>query len=1011
MKKRIIYKLLVLGFAAIFCCANTVSAQDKGISISATIVDELGKAISGVNIYGAKGVSSTTDNSGTFTILVPSQTSLFLEKDGFESQILAVSDLSNQIVLVKSPFLASSEDEVKMGFKTQYRREMVGATSIINPADRITYDNTQWVRDYIQGILPGVRGSSNIRGLGGSLFVIDGVIGRNPDILNMDEVDQITVLKDANAVALYGAQAKNGVIIINTKRGKTNQKRAKVNFNYGIKVPISLPSYLGAADYMEYYNEARANDGMSKYYASELIENTRSGANPYRYPDVDLYSDEYLRSTAQTVDVNTEFSGGNEKTRYYINMGWNNNQSWVKLNPEANAGHNRFNVRGNIDFKVNSFIKSSIDAVAIISSNKTANTNLLNTGATLKPNAYAPLLPVSMIDVESDSELAGQVSAAGIYDGMLLGGSQIYQDTIPPIANVIAGGYTKQMFRSTQFNNSIDFDLDMITDGLSAKTYLSFDYYDAFNLSINNKFRVYEPHWDGDIITGLTPYGDVDQKDLTENVNSGHNINRLGFYGLFNYEKFIKQNHYLNATLMGYTNAMSKSNVLQTDRSSHLGLQVSYDYKKKLFADFSGAYIYSIKLPEGNRGGFAPTGGLAYILSEEDFLQNNRFIDFLKLKATAGLIKSDLGIDQYYLYSETYAKGYEISWNDGGQKNNIQNISHGANNLMTFEDRLDVNLGFESYFMDALFVEFNWFKSNIDNQLTILNSKYPSYYTPFKPYDNYNKDSYSGFELGLDYTKNINDLRVSIGGNIMYVKSEAVKRDEVFDYDYQYKEGQPVNSIYGLTDAGFYTVNDFTTDADGKYILKDNLPVPDYGSVQPGDIKYVDKNNDGVINNNDKSHIGQWENPWSYGLNYRLTYNGFSLFVLGLGQFGGEAIMSGDYYWVDGDKKYSEVVLNRWTPETANTASYPRLSYLTNNNNYQTSTFWMYSNSFFDIQRAQLTYEFSKAFCNKLKMSNLSINIAGYNLIRIAENKDVQQLNLSGNPQFRHFTFGLRTTF
>lgn len=1011
MKKKIIYKLLVLGFAAIFCCTNTLSAQNKGTSISAAIVNELGKPISGVNIYGAKGVSATTDNNGTFDILVPSQTSLVIEKDGFESQILTVSDLSNQIVLVKSLFLASSKDEVKMGIKTKTQREMVGAASIINPADRLTYDNTQWVRDYIQGLLPGVRGSSNIRGLGGALFVIDGVIGRTPDILNMDEVDQITILKDANAVVLYGAQAKNGVIIINTKRGKTNQKSAKINVRYGIKDPISLPSYLGAADYMEYYNEARANNGMSEYYASELIENTRSGANPYRYPDVDLYSDEYLWSTAQTVDANTEFSGGNEKTQYYINMSWNYNQSLVKLNPEANAGQNRFNVRGNIDFKVNSFIKSSIDVVAIISLNKTANTNLLNVGATLKPNAYAPLLPVSMADTALYPDLAGQIQAAGIYDGMLLGGSQIYQGSKPPIADIMAGGYTNQMFLSPQFNNSIDFDLDMITEGLSAKTFLSFDFYDAFNVSINNKYRVYEPNWDGDNIIGLTPYGDVDQKDLTENVSSGNYISRLGFYGLFNYEKFIKQDHYINAMLMGYTNSMSISNVLQTERSSHLGMQLSYDYKKKLFVDFSGAYIYSIKLPEGNRGGFSPTGGLAYILSEEDFMKNISFIDFLKLKATAGLIKSDLDIGGYYLYSETYAKGYQISWNDGGQKNNIQNISQGVNNLMTFEERLDVNLGLESYFMNALFVEFNYFKSSIDKQLTTLNTKYPSYYNPFKPYYNYNKDSYSGFELGLDYTKTINDLRLSIGGNIMYVKSEAVKRDEVFDYDYQYKEGQLVSSIYGLTDAGFYTVSDFTTDAGGNYILNEDQPVPAYGSVKPGDIKYIDKNNDDAINDNDKSHIGQWGNPWSYGLNVKLTYKGFSLFVLGLGQFGGEGTMSGDYYWVDGDDKYSEVVLNRWTPETANTASYPRLSSITNNNNYQTSTFWMYSNSFFDIQRAQLTYEFDKTFCNKLKMKNLSINIAGYNLIRIAENKDIQQLNVSGNPQFRHFTLGLRTSF
>lgn len=1011
MKRTILYKLLVLGFAAFYYCTGTLSAQDINRTVSGAVQDELGNPISDVYIYGAKGVSVSTDNNGSFEVRVPEQSVLIMEKDGFDSQILAISDVSNQIVMSKSLYLAASGDEVKMGINTKTRRALVGAASIINPADHLTYDNRQWVRDYIQGLLPGVRGSSDIRGLGGALFVIDGVIGRSPDMLNMDEVDQIAVLKDANTVALYGAQAKNGVIIINTKRGQINQKRARVNVRYGIKTPISWPSYLNAADYMEYYNEARVNDGLSQQYTPGLIENTRSGLNPYKYPDVDLYSDEYVRSAAQTVDAIADFSGGNEKTQYYVNMGWNYSQSWVKLNPEANSGQNRFNVRGNIDFKVNDFIKSSIDAVAVISSDKRSNTNLLLQGATLKPNAYAPLLPVSMMDTASNPSLAGQVRAAGIYDGMLLGGSQIYQNTVAPIADVIAGGYTNQMFRSAQFNNSIDFDLDMITEGLSAKTYLSFDFYDAYNISINNKFRVYEPTWSGDMITGLTPYGEVDQKDQTENVNSGQNLSRFGFYGLINYDKAINANHHINSTFLGYINSMGISGVLQNDNSSHLGLQVTYDYRKKLFFDFSGAYVHSIKLPEGNRGGFSPTGGLAYILSEEDFLRNNRIISFLKLKATAGLLKSDLGIDQYYLYAETYARGYQVSWNDGGQSNYIQNISQGANPRMSYEERLDINVGFEALLLKSLFVEFNYFKSDIDKQLTTLNTRYPSFYNPFKPYDNYNKDSYSGFETGLEYTKIIKDLSLSIGGNIMYVKTETVQRDEVFDYDYQYKEGQPVYSIYGLTDLGFYQETDFTTDGSGNYMLNENLPVPAYGSVQPGDIKYADKNEDGLINDNDKSHIGQWGNPWSYGLHLKLSYKGFSLFVLGLGQFGGEGSMSGDYYWIEGEKKYSNVVLNRWTPATANTASYPRLSSLTNNNNYQTSTFWMYGNSFFDIQRAQLSYEFNEAICKKLKMRQLSVNIAGYNLIRVAQNKDIQQLNVAGNPQFRHFTLGLRTTF
>lgn len=1010
MNKKTIYKLLVTGFIFICCFANTIFAQNAGTSITSSIVDEQGKPVNEVNIYGVNGAFATTTDDGSFAIVVPTESSLVIEKDGYKSQLLAVSKLSSQVVLVKSLFLATEKDSLKMGINTISQREMVGAASIINPSDHLTYDNTQSVRDYIQGLLPGVRGSDNIRGLGSALFVIDGVIGRTPDILNMDEVDQIIVLKDANAVALYGAQAKNGVIIINTKRGKVNQKRANVNVRYGIKYPISYPSYLNAPDYMELYNEARANDGLGPQYSNSLIENTRSGSNTYRYPDVDLYSNQYVRSAAQTVDVNTAFSDGTEKTKYYINMGYNYDQSWVNLNPQANSGHYQFNVRGNIDFKVNSFINSSIDAVAIISSNKTANTNLLSAATTFKPNAYAPLLPTSMMDTASNPELAGQVLAAGIYDGMLLGSSQVYQENAP-IADIIAGGYTNNMSRSTQFNNAIDFDLDMITDGLSAKTYLSFDYYDNFNISIRNKYRVYEPSWDGDNIVALTAYGNVDQKDQTQNVSPGMYVSRLGFYGLINYEKHIKGNHFIHATIMAYTNSMGRNNVLQTDRSSHLGIQLDYNFKKKLFADFSGAYIHSIKLPEGNRGGFSPTGGLAYIISEEDFLKNNSFINFLKLKATAGLIKSDLGIEQYYLYSETYSKGYQVSWNDGGQANNVQNVSQGANDGLTFEERSDLNIGLESYLMNSLFVECNFFKTGNDKQLTILNTKYPSYYNAFKPYDNYNKDMYKGFDLAMEYSKSFKDLNLKAGGNIMYSQSEVVKRDEVFDYDYQYRVGKPVYSIYGLTDDGFYSESDFTMDDNGNYKLNENLPVPAFGAVQPGDIKYVDKNGDKIIDNNDRSQIGQFMNPWSYGLNFKLNYKGLSLFVLGVGQFGGEGIMQGDYYWIDGDKKYSEFALNRWTPQTANSATYPRLSSVVNNNNHQISTFWMYTNSFFDISRVQLTYEFSHEVCDKLKMKNLSINLAGSNLLRVAENKNIQQLSVGSNPQFQYFTLGLRTTF
>ncbi|WP_163324754.1 SusC/RagA family TonB-linked outer membrane protein [Draconibacterium mangrovi] len=1008
--KQIIYKLLILGCAAIFCFAATSSAQNQSSNISATIFNEQGNPIEGVNIFAPNGKSTVTDADGKFEIQVKDKSSIVIERDGYNSELLNISDLSDKITLKEVIFLQSAQDQIKLGIGTKNKREMVGATSTITPKNHMTYDNTQWVRDYIEGLLLGVKGSSNIRGLGNALFVIDGVIGRDPNILNMEEVDQITVLKDANAVALYGSQAKNGVIVINTKRGLANRRLANVNVRYGFKTPISLPNYLGSAEYMTLYNEARTNDGLDLQYDPVLIEEYRNSTNPYRYPNVDFYSDDYLRSMVTTADITTEFSGGNDKTQYYVNMGWNYSQSLVDINPDANAGSNRFNVRGNIDFKVNDFIKSSVDAVAILSSNKSSLSNLLSEGASFKPNAYAPLLPISMIDTASNPALAAQLNAAGIYGGMLLGGSQQFKDDTP-VANVIAGGYQNRMFRSTQFNNSVDFDLDMITEGLSAKTYLSFDFYDAYRISVNNKYSVYEPTWDVDEIISLTPYGDVDQKDLTENVNTIDYVTRLGFYGLINYQKQINENHSIQSTFLGYVNSHKTNNTIQPTNNAHLGLQVSYAFKDKLFVDFSSAYVNSNKLPEGNRGGFSPTGGVAYILSEEEFIKNIDFINFLKLKATGGIVKSDLGIDNYYLYAETYSDGAWYNWADGASQNRVKDISQGANNLLGYEERVDLNLGFETYLMKSIWLEFNYFKTDMDKQLVTLNNKYPSYYNVFKPYDNYNKDTYRGFELGVDYSKTFNDFTIKLGGNLLYAQSEVVKRDEIYEYQYQYRAGNPVESIYGLVDQGFYSENDFNIGDDGKYILKDDMPAPAYGAVQPGDIKYLDKNNDGIVNDNDKENIGRWTNPWSYGLNLRLQYKGLSFFVLGTGQFGGESIMNGDYYWVDGSDKYSEVVMNRWTPETANIASYPRLSAGVNNNNYRTSTFWMYDNSFFSINRAQLTYEFGDKVCQKLRMKNLSVNVAGSNLLEVSKNSDIRQLNIGGDPQYRYFMLGLRTSF
>jgi len=306
-----------------------------------------------------------------------------------------------------------------------------------------------------------------------------------------------------------------------------------------------------------------------------------------------------------------------------------------------------------------------------------------------------------------------------------------------------------------------------------------------------------------------------------------------------------------------------------------------------------------------------------------------------------------------------------------------------------------------------LWIEFNAFNSHVVDLLTEPYTLYPSFYGDFKPFVNNNADRYSGLETGIQFIKKFNEASISFGSNILYTNTEHTIYDEVNLYDYQNREGKPVDAIFGMVDDGFYDNADFNEDG----TLADGIPVTSFGDVQAGDIKYIDQNDDLLIDDNDKKMIGQWSNPLSYSINLNISYKRLNLYALGIGQYGGDSNLNNNYYWINGNDKYSVLARDRWTPETQENALYPRLSSMNNNNNYRTSTFWMYNNSFFKLDYLQLTYSFSEQTCEKLKMKNLSIHVAASNLLEIAKNADYRQLNIGGDPQYKYYTFGLRTRF
>jgi len=896
-------------------------------------------------------------------------------------------------------------DQVDIGFLRKSKKDVVGAASYVNPSEILRYDQSQYVPDAISGRITGLQWGNSVRGMGEALVVIDGIPGRSMDLINMEEVEQITVLKDANAVALYGSMARNGVIVVTTKRGVVGPNKMNVVVNAGMKDPFIMPNYLGSADYMEYYNEASLNDGVlpeNLPYSQELIDVTRSGSNPYRYPDVDFSDEKYIKPMTYYLNALTNFRGGTENTKYYINLGYRYDESIYKL--ENETGDHRFNVRANIDFKINDWIKSTLDVMGMVGTSKSAHTQLLQANATFRPNLYSPTLPLSMMDTENEA-LMGMVEAASKYDGHILGTSQAFQSTTP-YANAIAGGYRKDMTRISQVNNQIDFDLSSITEGLSARTYLSFDFYNQYGLSIDNQFATYEPVWSGDTIVSLTKFGQ-DQKDQEESVNTNVFGIRYGFYGLINYEKEINENHDINVSFLGFANQTEWRDQVQPMKFAHLGLNVSYAFKNKLMADFSGAYSNSIKLAEGNRGAFSPTFGLGYILTEESFLDNSSWLNYLKLRGSYGLINSDLGINEYFLYDSEYSRsGGWYGWADQYNEQSTA-ILKGENQDLSNELRDDINLGFEAIMLDDFWIEANYFKTAYDKQVTRLSTPYPGYYNVFRPYGNFNTDTYTGFEVGAVYRLSAGKFGANIGARYLYTDSERTKVDEKYEDAYQYRQGTSVDAIWGLEDLGFYSESDFNDDGS----LSDNLPAPSWGAVKPGDIRYADQNGDNIVDDRDQVEIGRWRAPHNFSSDLTFTYGRLALFVLMSGEMGSDGNKRdgrfGSYYQVQGQDKYSEVVEDRWTPATVGTATFPRLSTQDNQNDFsQTSTFWLYDQTYFAINRAQLTYEVPQQF-----VDGFSVYAACSNVATFGPNANIREMRIGTEPNYRYYTVGLRMKF
>lgn len=904
--------------------------------------------------------------------------------------------------------VGTNPQKVDVMFRSVDREDLMGGVTTVDMDKLNDMNFSTYTFDNMQAYVGGYNGQ--LWNNGEALVLIDGVPRDGGSVLP-SEVESITFLKAASAVVLYGSRAAHGAILIKTKRAKTDGLQVKVNGNAGLYVPKAYPKYLGSAQYMTLYNEARTNDGLSPVFSDADIFNYASGQNTYRYPEINFFSGDYLKKSSQRYQGTAEFEGGGRMAHFYANIGLYHSNDLMNFGEGKNNHVNRLNVRANIDLRLNDFITGWVNTSVSYYDSRNDLSDFWAQSAIMRPtsvNAFSPLIPIDRLDPMDKASQDLVANSNYVIGGKyLLGGNIINQTN--PFAAMYAAGYNKYTSRSLQFDTGIRINLRKVLQGLSFTTRFAVDYATSYNTSIHNDYATYEATWDNingqDMITSLTKYG-VDKRTGTQNVSGSYNRQTILFNAQFDYDRSFGH-HNVMATLLANGYQQTTTGVYHRTSNANLALQLNYNYAHRYYADLSMAAVHSAKLAPGYREALSPVLSLAWRMSKEKWLADVKWLDDLKLTASAGIVNEDIDIDGYYLYEGTYTpNGTWWGWSESANSMRTSDSQRGENLGLTFVKRKELRLGIDASILGgAVTLDANYFNTLTDGLVTLASNLFPNYYatyfpsSSFIPYINYNKQRRQGFDWEIAGRKKYGEVDVRLGLTGMYYTSKNTRLSENVGYDWLRGEGQPIETIWGYRCLGYFQNED---DVKNSAVINNN--------TRPGDLKYEDINGDNIIDANDRVVIGKSMAPWWLGANLTVKFRNFTLFVNGTGNFGGKALKDNLYEWCYGDRKYSDVVLGRWTEANAANATYPRLTTLSGDLNFVASDYWLYSTSAFRINKVQLTYDFPKAMFHKV-VTGLKVFLTGTDLLTIAKERKYMETSVGGYPQTRSYTLGATVTF
>lgn len=1032
--------------------AGSLSAQDeaakkaKTINVVLKVTDENGNPFPHAQVVVGEGlIHAETDENGIFSFMGYPDDFVAVSSGGYEKSVVLVEELLTQniVKLIKSKLQLTADDDVSLPFMTIKKRYLTSAPIVLRSAQLEKYPSTD-IRNTMTGLGTGVEvreqnGQPGVSAEEGSgrfgftqkvavgargfnlMYIIDDVptdITEMP--LDPNEIESITIVKDIVAKAMFGPAAANGIIFIKTKRGKKNERILNVNVETGVAQIDRMPGWANGAEYATLNNQARLNDGLLPRYTEQDIAAYAKG-DPYDYyhPSID-YREMMVKNTMSFKRVNVSSSGGNDRVQYFAYLGYSGDGDIFKIGPKAD--YNRLNARSNIDIKINDFIKVQFDFFGGLSYRRSANygynSNFTNQDAGTNTALTGLEFNTVINDITTYSPIAFPVYAAP-YDPA--SGNPPYYGvstsfTQNPIGNLLSNGYYTESGRTGTANVALDFDMKSILEGLKSKSYLGFN---AFNQLRVGKAQDYYAY----IATPALTAGGADtillskRHDGTQMADqvllNDYYYQRMAVYESLSYEKSFGKND-LQAALTYFIAKVARNETEEPQRTQNGVLTGRYSYDSKYI--FNGALNYggTSSFDKGNRYAFFPTAGLAWVISEEDFLKDIKCIDYLKLRVEGGVIGYESFLSPFSYRDRwnnnnngtLFGPATTAQWFGNTTETLVYRVSPNrtGNPDISWEKRREFSAGVDGmFFNQKLKLEVNYYNNLRDGVISQVSSRVPNIVgiSSALPRFNFNQFRFTGIELGMQYTDKAGKFQYSLGGNATTQNSTVVKFDEPqYRYDYQVRTGKSTDVILGQTYIG-----KFASDAE-------TLVVPQLydQSLKAGDLKYKDMNGDGFIDDSDLSPIGHSTPKLFYALNLKLNYKGFELYAMGTGRAFYDIALTNQYFWNGSlDNNYSDFVKDNIG------GRYPRLTYNKVNNNFISSTFWLAKGGFFKVQNVELAYNLPVNALKVIGARGTRFFIRGGNLLTISKIKDVDPESIASGvdiyPLFVTFSAGVKLTF